>query len=118
MMDEIFGRKNRVSIITFKQSSASGPKSVNPGIVTTNNFILYYVRDREHWEPGKVYVPIGRDDRYSKFIKNIHLDFDRWEIVSLREAFLASERLASWDDAQRKFNVRLESKLEAFVLAN
>jgi len=29
--DEIFGRKNRAYIVTFKQSSVSGPKSVNPG---------------------------------------------------------------------------------------
>src|ERR1035437_4603780 len=38
--DEVIGRKNRVSIITFKQSSASGPKAINPGLVTTTNFIL------------------------------------------------------------------------------
>jgi adenine-specific DNA-methyltransferase len=31
LTDEIFGRANRVSVITFKQSSASGPKAINPG---------------------------------------------------------------------------------------
>jgi len=37
LCDEIFGRKNRINIITFKQSSASGPKAINPGLVTTAN---------------------------------------------------------------------------------
>lgn len=45
--DEIFGRRNRVSIVTFKQSSASGPKAINPGLVTTTNFILFYAKDKQ-----------------------------------------------------------------------
>ncbi len=40
LTDEIFGRKNRISVVSFKQSAASGPKSINPGLVTTSNFIL------------------------------------------------------------------------------
>jgi len=43
LVDEIFGRANRISVITFKQSSTSGPKARNPGLVTTANFILYTV---------------------------------------------------------------------------
>ena len=57
IMDEILGRSNRVGVITFKQSSASGPKAVNPGLVTTNNYILYYAKDKSAWKPNKVYVP-------------------------------------------------------------
>ena len=33
VLDEVFGRNNRVSIITFKQGSATGHKSINPGVV-------------------------------------------------------------------------------------
>src|SRR5690349_17529323 len=33
LTDEIFDRRNRISVITFKQSAASGPKSINPGVV-------------------------------------------------------------------------------------
>lgn len=88
LCDEIFGRVNRVSIITFKQSSISGPKTINPGIVTTNNFILYYVKDKECWEPNRVFTAAARDRRYSKFIVNMEDPFHRWHIISLREAFL------------------------------
>jgi adenine-specific DNA-methyltransferase len=30
LCDEIFGRNNRLYIVTFKQSSVSGPKAINP----------------------------------------------------------------------------------------
>ena len=33
ILDEIFGRGNRLYIVTFKQGSATGHKSINPGCV-------------------------------------------------------------------------------------
>jgi adenine-specific DNA-methyltransferase len=44
--DEIFGRKNRIFMSTFKQSSASGPKAINPGVVTTANFLVCYAKNK------------------------------------------------------------------------
>ena len=85
--DEIFGRNNRISIITFKQGSASGPKAKNPGLVTTNNFILYYVKSKSEWKPNKVFTPTLRDNRYSKFIINIKSNYKSWELCSLKDAF-------------------------------
>jgi adenine-specific DNA-methyltransferase len=70
LTDEIFGRQNRVNIITFKQSSASGPKSINPGLVTANNYILYYAKNKIKWRSNRVFVPTVRDARYTKVIKN------------------------------------------------
>lgn len=116
LTDEIFGRANRVSIITFKQSSASGPKAINPGIVTTNNFILYYVKDKNCWEPNRVYTVAERDDRYSKFISNFEDPYQEWQLIPLRQAFLASETLDSWADAKKRFQDKLETQLTAFVL--
>ncbi len=37
LLDEIFGRPNRLYITTFKQGSATGHKSINPGCVSTTN---------------------------------------------------------------------------------
>ena len=118
LTDEIFGRTNRVSVITFKQSSASGPKAINPGIVTTNNFILYYVKDKATWEPNRVYTASGRDDRYSKFLSNFDAPFQEWQLISLREAFLTSEKVATWAEAKGRCGDELEARLNAFVLDN
>lgn len=118
IVDEIFGRENRISIITFKQSSASGPKAINPGIVTTTNFILYYVKDKKQWKPNKVYVPATRDERYSKFIANYDLGYKNWELINLKDAFLLHEQLKTWNDAREKYLEKLEERLTTFVVEN
>jgi adenine-specific DNA-methyltransferase len=117
LVDEIFGRENRISIITFKQSSASGPKAVNPGLVTTANFILYYAKNKKYWNSYKVFTPISRDPRYSQFIVNYDEEFPAWRLIPLKDAFCTSVGL-SWDDSRARFAEKLESKIEEFVLAN
>ena len=118
LLDEIFGRSNRISIVTFKQSSASGPKAINPGLVTTNNYVLYYAKDKAKWSSNRVFVPTFRDDRYSKIIDNFDDDFSKWRLIGLREAFLRVNKLEAWDDVKRKFADKLEEKLAGFVVAN
>lgn len=115
--DEIFDRSNRVSIVTFKQSSASGPKAINPGLVTTTNFILYYAKDKELWKSFKVFVPTTRDDRYSKFIENYEAPYKDWKLISVKDAF-AYYHKASWNDLRARFADKLEARLEDFVLGN
>ena len=118
LTDEIFGRNNRISIITFKQSSVSGPKTINPGLVTTNNYLLYYVKNKAVWKPNRVSVPTRRDDRYSKFIENFQDEFHKWQLIPLKDAFLKSQSLNVWDDAKRKFMDKLEDRLSKFVMGN
>lgn len=118
LLDEVFGRRNRIGVVTFKQSSASGPKAINPGLVTTNNYILYYAKNKDVWSPNRVYVPGSRDDRYSKYIENYEDDFQNWRLIGLREAFLRNSMLQSWDDAKAKFADKLEAKLSDFVVTN
>ncbi len=118
LADEVFGRNNRINIITFKQSSVSGPKTINPGLVTTNNYLLYYVKNKSLWRPNRVFVPTRRDDRYSKIIDNAEDCFQRWRLTSLKDAFLKSHSLAFWDDAKRKFMDKLEEKISQFVISN
>lgn len=118
LLDEVFGRENRIGIVTFKQSSASGPKAINPGLVTTNNYILYYARSKAHWSPNRVFVPGPRDDRYNKFIENPQVGYAQWRLTGLRDAFLSANRLSGWDEAKQKFADKLEFRLTEFVLAN
>jgi len=117
LVDEIFGRSNRISVISFKQSAASGPKSINPGLVSTSNFILYYVKDRRYWKPNRVYVPIARDARYNTFINNYEDHYSRWSIGTLRAAF-ADYHKVQVRDLKSKFGSELERRLSEFVLSN
>jgi adenine-specific DNA-methyltransferase len=116
MCDEIFGRKNRLYVVTFKQSSVSGPKSINPGIVTIGNYIVLYAKDKQSWSPNRLLQPTPRDRRYSKFIANYSEDPSRWRLVSLRDAVASdrdASRAASADDEEIS-----EDDTYEFVLRN
>lgn len=115
--DEIFGRKNRIFMSTFKQSSASGPKAINPGVVTTASFIVCYAKNKSLWSPKKVYVPTKRDDRYTKFIVNKSEPVDEWKTILLREAFAEFSKV-SVKDLKKKYADKYEQKLHEFVLDN
>lgn len=100
--DEIFGRVNRIAIVTFKQSSVSGPKVINAGLVNTASYIVVYSRSRSRWKAAKIYVSTVRDRRYNKFIEHYEQPIDAWRLIPLNEAFARSET----------------RDLDAFVLAN
>lgn len=91
LLDEIFGRNNRVSIVSFKQASATGHKAINPGIVSITNFILIYTKNKHSWQPNRVYTDRGeRDKRYGNYITNIDSPCEEWQITTLTEAFAIS----------------------------
>lgn len=50
LLDEIFGKQNRLYLITFKQGAATGHKAINPGCVTTTNFVLIYSKQKGSWK--------------------------------------------------------------------
>jgi adenine-specific DNA-methyltransferase len=115
LCDEIFGRANRINIVTFKQSSASGPKAINPGLVTTANYLIFYAKDRSRWKPNRIYQAVSRDERYNSFIENIEDHYSQWRLCTLREAF-ARYHQCTWSEVRSRFAERLETEITKFVL--
>ncbi|MGR5455498.1 site-specific DNA-methyltransferase [Vibrio alfacsensis] len=115
--DEIFGRKNRIFLSTFKQSSASGPKARNPGVVSTASFVVCYAKNKSKWKSNKLFVARERNDRYNKFIINRDAPTEQWEFCTLREAFAAHSKVEV-KDLKKKYLDKYEEKLTNFVLAN
>jgi adenine-specific DNA-methyltransferase len=116
LLDTIFGRSNRLYVVTFKQGSATGHKSINPGCVSTTNFILLYAKDKGAWQPNRVFTGRERDSRYGQFITNIEEPFKRWRFVTLMKAFSAACELSEKD--ARKLVKDNPEKLDEFVLQN
>lgn len=116
--DEIFGRNNRISIVTFKQGSATGHKSINPGVVSTSNFILVYAKDKARWKPNKVFTARGaRDKRYGQFIVNRGEPHQAWRFSTLSQAFAISEGIPE-KQLKKALGDDYEARIEAFVHAN
>ena len=87
LLDEVFVRSNRLYTVTFKQGSATGHKSINPGCVNTTNYLLIYAKDKSHWQPNRVFTARDRDSRYGQFIVNIDEPYQSWRIITLTKAF-------------------------------
>ena len=91
LLDEVFGRANRVSVVSFKQGSATGHKSINPGVVSTTNFILIYAKNKSAWAPNRVFTARAeRDKRYGQFIENFADPYAMWRFTTLTRAFAQS----------------------------
>ncbi|HEX5703910.1 MAG TPA: site-specific DNA-methyltransferase [Pyrinomonadaceae bacterium] len=116
LLDEVFGRTNRLYTVTFKQGSATGHKAINPGCVNTTNFVLIYAKDKSCWQPNRVYTARERDERYGQFIENIDRPYSEWRITTLMRAFAAAHRLPE-KEARALIKTRPEA-LDDFVVRN
>jgi adenine-specific DNA-methyltransferase len=118
IMDEIFGRSNRVNLVTFKQGAAVGHKSINPGLVTNTNFVLIYAKNRSSgWKPNRVFTRRDRDVRYANFIENYDDHFSQWQLIPLSKAF--EDHLGmKLRTAKKELGAKFEEKLDAYVLQN
>jgi adenine-specific DNA-methyltransferase len=118
LLDDIFGRSNRISIITFKQGSATGHKSINPGVVTTSNFIVLYAKDKTAWKPNRIFTAReSRDKRYGQFIVNLDDGYGNWRITTLTTGFASHLRLPE-KGLKKALGDKFEEKLSQFVLEN
>lgn len=117
LLDEIMGEKNRISIITFKQGSVTGHKAINPGPITTSNYILVYAKNKSKWKFNDVYVPKSRDNRYAQFITNINEPYEQWEICTLNEAIVSKYGLEQ-KNIKKQLGNKYEEIVENFVLEN
>jgi adenine-specific DNA-methyltransferase len=118
LLDEIFGRINRVSVVTFKQGSATGHKSINPGVVSTTNFIVIYAKNKSVWSPNRVFTARSeRDKRYGQFIENHDESYTSWRFITLTKAF--AEHLGISEKGIKKaIGDEYEDLLSDFVMKN
>lgn len=114
LADEVFGRPNRLYTVTFKQGSATGHKSINPGCVSTTNYILIYAKNKSAWQPNRVFTGRERDTRYGQFILNIGDHFSKWNIVTLTKGYAQS--LGITEPAARKLIREEPERIDTFVL--
>ncbi len=117
ILDEIFGRENRMSIVTFKQGSVTGHKAINPGLVTTTNYLLVYAKEKKCWKPNRLFVGKSRDARYSQYISNYNDSYKDWSYIPLSLA--VGEKLGIPARQLKKILGSIyEDEMEKFVMEN
>jgi adenine-specific DNA-methyltransferase len=116
LCDEIFNRKNRAHVITFKQASATGHKAINPGCVNVTNNIIVYAKDKSKWIPNKVFTGRDRDARYSGWISNREDNYKEWKFTTLMKGFSDSKGISLKE--ARNLVKNDPNELDRFVLDN
>jgi adenine-specific DNA-methyltransferase len=117
ILDEIFGRENRVSIVTFKQGSVTGHKAINPGLVTTTNYILVYAKAKNEWKPNRLFTAKDRDSRYSQYITNYESSYSDWKYIPLSQA-VGGELGIAPRQLKKELGQSYEEEMDKFVIEN
>ncbi len=91
LMDEVFGRAQRVSVVTVVRSASTGHKAINRGPMNVTDFLLIYEKSRGQWR----YRPerrkrAGVDRAYSTFLMNPAAPPDAWRFEPLAKTVAAA----------------------------
>lgn len=113
IMDEIFGNKNRVSIITVKASSTGGFKGQNPGPTEVTEYILFYVKDAEsaksklttEWDfTVELENPMSTTgvNNYDMIIDNIEKDPEDWVLRKIKPLLMDMHGFKNWNEFKKE----------------
>ena len=91
LMDEVFGTKNKVQVISVKVASPSGFKAVNPGPIDVTEYILFYTKNKSAFNFKRNYVPAKYHPNYNLFIENKDKNVSKWGFVPIKKKSLRSQ---------------------------
>jgi adenine-specific DNA-methyltransferase len=118
LLDEIFGRANRISIVTVLRSAPTGHKAINRGPVNVADYLLVYAKHRKAFRPNAVVCRRPRrDPAYSTVIVDRRAPTEAWRFEPLGRVVARELGFASRLAAVRALGPEpFESKLERFCL--
>lgn len=95
LLDDVFGRRNRITTVTIRRSAVTGHKAINPGPVNVADYLFGYAKDRTRWRyrPELVTRP-GYDRQYNRIVTGRDGPHEQWRLESLAEAVAAQHGFA------------------------
>ncbi len=121
LMDEIFGRENKVQLISVKTASPAGFKTVNPGPIDVTEYVLFYTKSKKEFAFKKAYVPVEYDKNYNLYVEK-NADINKWEFIPIVEKVLQDNGFKTTKEAKEKFgqlwNEVLPVLVSKFAFAN
>jgi adenine-specific DNA-methyltransferase len=99
-MDEIFGRKNFVQMISIKRASPAGFKVINPGPLTVTDYILLYAKDKDQFNYFPQRIPVEYDENYDLYIENPKDNPGNWILKKLVDVLYEKYNFKDWKDAK------------------
>lgn len=106
LLDEVFGRRNRIANISVRRSAPTGHKAINPAPINVTDYVLAYAKDKRRWKYQSQVVPrAGYDFAYSTEIVNPDEHYSDWRFGNVNEKVAQSLGYASTREARKKVGV-------------
>jgi adenine-specific DNA-methyltransferase len=102
LMDEVFGRAQRVSLVTILRSATTGHKAKNRGPVNVTDFLLIYEKRKGLWRCYPQHRERhGVDPAYATVLVNPDAPSEAWRFEPLARFVAAAEGYSSASSAAR-----------------
>jgi len=104
LLDEVFGKENKLSIITLKAGTTASYRSINDCPVNVTEFVVAY-RKSSDFSPKQVYRASSYSEDYSHFIDNFDDDAENWIIKPITDYVYENENVRDWSEFKKKYGV-------------
>jgi adenine-specific DNA-methyltransferase len=102
LLNEVFGKENKVQVISIKTASPAGFKTVNPGPIDVTEYILFYTKDKSQFPFKKGYVPVGYNKNYNLYLEK-NEDLKKWKFTPIKQKVIEDAGFSSEKEAKNKY---------------
>ncbi len=114
LLDEVFGKENKVQVIAIKTASPAGFKTVNPGPIDVTEYILFYTKNKSNFEFKKGYVPVSYNANYNLYLdKNDNVS--KWKFTPIKEKVISNAGFANEAEAKKKYGDLWSSIIKVMI---
>ena len=120
LLDEVFGRRNRVLTVAVKRSAATGHKTINPTPVNVTEYIHIYAKNKAAWHYKPTWVARGDYDwAYKTRLVNPSDEFARWRFEPLAEHVASVHEYADARSAKKALGkAAFDAKIVDYALTH
>lgn len=121
LLDEIFGRENKLPIITLKVGTTASYRSINDCPVNVTEYVLAYSKS-SNFRPNPIYKETGYSEDYSHYIENPKDRPEQWVLTKLTDLIHKSNNCNNWQEYKKKIGGNWKRKrfeeMEKFAYEN
>jgi adenine-specific DNA-methyltransferase len=103
LMDEIFGEKNFVQLVTIESATTASFRTINTCPVNVAEYLVIYAKDRDSFRPKEVYRESKYSEDYSHFIENFEKHHSLWKLINIDEIIYRNSKVKDWKEFKQKY---------------
>lgn len=108
LLDEVFGRNNKLPIITLKAGTTASYRSINVCPVNVTEYVLGYAKSPK-FETNNIYRQVDYSEDYSHFIENYQDTPESWKLTPLTEIVHKKHGCNNWREFKDKYGIKWKS---------